>query len=73
MKFRILFGAAIMVASLAVATGLVGTTSIASAAPPARRTRAQVVISPRRTSPASPRGTTPASRLRVCATYSPMP
>ena len=32
MKFRILFGAAIMVASLAVATGLVGTTSIASAA-----------------------------------------
>ena len=33
MKFRILFGAAIMVASLAVATGLVGTTSIASAGP----------------------------------------
>ena len=38
MRFRILFGAAMMVASSgAVATGLVGTTSIASAHPSARR------------------------------------
>src|SRR3974390_1763382 len=33
MKFRILFGAAMMVSSGAVATGMVGLTSIASAAP----------------------------------------
>ena len=38
MKFRILFGAAMMVASsVAVATGLVGTTSIASAHPSSTR------------------------------------
>ena len=82
MRFRILFGAAMMVASSgAMATGLVGTTGIASAHPSSGRPMAYTCSGgefnpadpPRPPSWLSRRGFMPESRLRVCATYGPMP